>query len=1223
MQDGVRQLAPGDLFAGYRIESLAGRGGMGLVYKARQQRPERTVAVKVIMPELAGDGDFRARFEQEASLAAQIEHPNVIPIYEVGDEDGLLYIVMRFVESQDLGVLLRSRQRLVPAHAARIVAQIAAALDAAHERGLVHRDVKPANVLVTGAYPNEHLYLTDFGLTKRVTDFGGGGMTATGGFVGTLDYIAPEQVSGNPVDARGDVYALGCVLYQLLTGAVPFPRDQEVAKIFAHLSMAPPVPSALAPGTPPELDAVVARAMAKDPADRFQSAGDLARAALVAAAGVGESGVGVAGSFAHPTPVMAPTGVAATRPRPDGPIPLPPFIAAVAGREFVGREDGLGRLRAGWEELGAEPRLVFVTGEAGMGKTYIGARFALEVHDAGAAVLYGRCDEEAISSYQPFVEALSQYLDHVDVDSLIAELPVESLELGRLIPRLGARPGGATAVSPDAGDDRFRLFEAVCAVLRRLALSRPVLLLVDDLHWADKPTLSLLRHVLRSLAGSRLMVVGTFRHVEAGDELAGLLADLRRDYRFDQIALTGFDARDTVRLVGADGPAAPKPAFVRKLLSHTGGNPFFIDQMLRSIGGGAAAAAMTGREIQALGVPQGVKEVILRRLAPLEKPAIDLLAVAAVVGQRFRLAVLEAVLAKDADVLLETIDELLAMGVVSEVPGEIDSFAFTHNLVRETQYEQLSASRRVRLHAAIGRTLEAAGTSPPAELAHHYFMARQIVGPEPSIDYSLEAARRASTSLAHEEAIEHYERALLAMDFAAADPHRRCGVLLELGDAFERVHDIDRARERYVAAAELAGELDAPEVLARAALGFAKWQRYGIIDREAISLLDRALAGLEPEAEVLRAQTLALLASRLDPLESQERREALLEEALAIARGLADPATLDSILRIAPAVLGRPESLEDRLALAVEAIELRDRAGSQESLARAQMHRFLALFELGRAAEAAVALDEYAESLAGLHQPWFEWSLLVVQAMLRVLDGRLAEAEVLRAQARALEEASDPSAIESQALQSFLIAHATDRFEEADEDALRECATRYPGRPIWSAALTRLLVGLGRSAEARIEFEACARVDFSLIPPTHDWLATLVLLAESAHALGDVADAALLRRLLEPYAARCATMETGWAAWGSVSRPLGLLALAMGAEEEAATLLEQALLDDRDRGAVVWFIRGALAYRDLLGGRLEHRPQGRTLVEEAVDLARQRGLDPESESARLAPGGAP
>ncbi|MGI8803122.1 MAG: extracellular solute-binding protein [Solirubrobacteraceae bacterium] len=280
-------LEPGDLFAGCRIESIVGRGGMGVVYKARQLRPQRIVALKVIKPEVAADADFRARFEREASLAAQIEHHNVIPIYDHGDEEGTLYIVMRFVESRDLAALLRQHRRLSVEHAARIITQTAAALDAAHELGLVHRDVKPANVLVTGTAPHEHVYLTDFGLTKRVTDLAG--LTRTGVVVGTADYIAPEQANGDPVDGRSDIYSLGVVLFQLVTGAVPFPRQDhhEVAKLFAHIYDPPPLASKVEPSVPVELDQVIDRALAKAPADRFQSAGDLARAATAAAGATG------------------------------------------------------------------------------------------------------------------------------------------------------------------------------------------------------------------------------------------------------------------------------------------------------------------------------------------------------------------------------------------------------------------------------------------------------------------------------------------------------------------------------------------------------------------------------------------------------------------------------------------------------------------------------------------------------------------------------------------------------------------------------------------------------------------------------------------------------------------------------------------------------------------------------------------------------------------------
>ncbi|HEX5899020.1 MAG TPA: serine/threonine-protein kinase [Solirubrobacteraceae bacterium] len=272
-------LHEGDEFAGHRILGIAGRGGMGVVYRALQLDLDRPVALKLIAPQLAEDPDFRDRFVRESRAAASIDHPNVIPIYYTGEsEDGALYIAMRYVEGSDLRTLVRAQQRLDPARAAQIVAQVASALDAAHARGIVHRDVKPANVLL-GA--NDHAYLTDFGLTKRVTSHTGS--TRDGGWVGTLGYVAPEQIRGERLDARADVYALGCVLYHSLAGAPPYQRESDEATLWAHLNDDPPSLHDRAPDVPAGFDAVLARALAKDPDDRYPSTGDLGRAALAAA----------------------------------------------------------------------------------------------------------------------------------------------------------------------------------------------------------------------------------------------------------------------------------------------------------------------------------------------------------------------------------------------------------------------------------------------------------------------------------------------------------------------------------------------------------------------------------------------------------------------------------------------------------------------------------------------------------------------------------------------------------------------------------------------------------------------------------------------------------------------------------------------------------------------------------------------------------------------------
>jgi len=269
-------LAPGTTVAGYRVEALIGRGGMGAVYRASEEGLGRKVALKVIAPELAQDERFRERFLRESRIAASLDHPHVIPIYQAGDEDGLLFLAMRYVEGYDLAKLVAEEGALEPKRALDLLGQIAEALDAAHEKGLVHRDVKPSNVLIAESAGREHCYLGDFGLTKRTGSLSG--VTAAGEIVGTLEYVAPEQITGDPLDERSDVYSLGCVLYECLTGQSPFPRATDVALLWAHVHEEPTPPSKARPELPKELDTVLARALAKEPGRRYRSAGELVAA---------------------------------------------------------------------------------------------------------------------------------------------------------------------------------------------------------------------------------------------------------------------------------------------------------------------------------------------------------------------------------------------------------------------------------------------------------------------------------------------------------------------------------------------------------------------------------------------------------------------------------------------------------------------------------------------------------------------------------------------------------------------------------------------------------------------------------------------------------------------------------------------------------------------------------------------------------------------------------
>ena len=315
----VGDIRPGMTIGGYRVDAVAGKGGMGVVCRATQLALARTVALKVISPDFAGDPTFRYRFGQECQLAASLDHPNIVPIIEAGEDAGLLFVSMRWVEGVDLGCLVDNMGPLAPDRALGIVAQVASALDTAHGAGLIHRDVKPANILIETRNGSDHAYLSDFGLVKRVGS--DPGLTGSHGWIGTVDYVAPEQVRGEEIGAAADIYALGGVLYTALTGTVPFPRPDTAARLWACMNDPLPPLGASRPDLPAGLDGILAWAMAKEPAQRYRSAGDMV-AALQA-------------TLAPPAPAPAPPVLAPTAPAPaswDQPEPSPAETAASSGQ---------------------------------------------------------------------------------------------------------------------------------------------------------------------------------------------------------------------------------------------------------------------------------------------------------------------------------------------------------------------------------------------------------------------------------------------------------------------------------------------------------------------------------------------------------------------------------------------------------------------------------------------------------------------------------------------------------------------------------------------------------------------------------------------------------------------------------------------------------------------------------------------------------------------------
>ena len=312
----------GDEFAGYRVRAVLGRGGMSVVYQAENLRLSSVIALKVLAPELAADDVFRARFLEESRIAASLNHPNVIPIYDMGSQDDLLYIAMRYVSGTDMRQMIKKRGRILPASALFLVGQAARALDAAHRKGLVHRDVKPGNLLIERGSDDadpDHVYLADFGITKHAMSRSG--LTSTGQFLGTIDYVAPEQIRGTSVLGLADQYSLGCVLYECLTGRVPFEKDLDAAIIWAHVEETPTMPTVLRPELPPEVDDVFRRVLAKRPDERYRSCREFVDAARIA---LGILGPGTEAALAYGATTAGPQAGPARRPGGDaaGPVLL-------------------------------------------------------------------------------------------------------------------------------------------------------------------------------------------------------------------------------------------------------------------------------------------------------------------------------------------------------------------------------------------------------------------------------------------------------------------------------------------------------------------------------------------------------------------------------------------------------------------------------------------------------------------------------------------------------------------------------------------------------------------------------------------------------------------------------------------------------------------------------------------------------------------------------------
>jgi DNA-binding SARP family transcriptional activator len=891
--------------------------------------------------------------------------------------------------------------------------------------------------------------------------------------------------------------------------------------------------------------------------------------------------------------------------------PLLPVATARTRAGFVGRAAELAVLRRAFAAAAVDgTQLLVLEGEPGIGKTRLALRFAQEAAERrGANVLYGRCDAETLMPYQPFVEALRRHVAASPVARLRAQIPVHVAELARVLPEL-AEPGTAAAETRDGEPGaRSRLFEAIAALLADAAAARPVLLVLDDLHWADWGTLLMLRQVIRLTSELPLLVLGVHRDNERGDALRDTLADLRREHVFDRITLGGIGEDEAAALVRQAGESGLAGEVARTLWQESRGNPFFLEEMVRHRGASGERAATPAS------VPDAVKDVIGRRLAQLSSDVRQVLEIAGVAGGDFSLRVLEALSDLSEDTLDRALKDAIDARLIVELPDVADRFAFEHALTRQTLYEGLTRSRRARLHLRIGEALEQLRRSEDgahlAELAHHFLLAPSERGAARAVDYSARAASHASDVLAYEDASGHYEAALSALDRVGDDGERRYELLLALGETQVKAGDTRHARVSFGMAGDIARGRGSAVGLARAALGFAKIAG-GVVDEAMVDLLDEALEAVGDQHEVLRSRLLARLLIELSFSSGRERLVALSDEAVAVARRTGDPAALSPALIARHWSLWEPQNVAERLATSTELLSLAATAGDRKIELQGHRWRMMNLLEIGDVEGADAEIEAYAGLARERRLPAELWYVHLFRGLRRLMAGDYAE---VRAQIEAGMELGRRVA-DTNAEQGFTIQLAGLRRDcggLADvEGAVRANASRYFTIPGWRSLLAVILVETGRPDEAREQLEMGGRDSFTQIPMDGLWLGAINNFAEVSSALGDAERAATLYELLRPYPDRNVVMGWASACAGSSSRPLALLAAALGRRSDASRHFEDALVSNQRMGARPWVARVRIEYGQFLLGESDagQRIRGRELLQRGLSDANRVGMKP-------------
>jgi tetratricopeptide (TPR) repeat protein len=1199
-----------DLFIGarlgaYDILASLGVGGMGEVYRARDTRLERDVAIKVLPAHLSLDPVARERLRREAVAAAALDHPFVCKVFEINDDDGRMFIVMEYVAGETLYTRL-SAGAVPLAEAIRLAGEIVEALEAAHARQIIHRDLKPSNVMLS---LQGHVKVMDFGLAKDLSIGEGqtqtlqqamaaGPLTGRGERVGTPAYMSPEQIVGDTLDARSDIFSLGVMLCELISGVHPFYRPTMAGTVTAVLREAPViVPSSLGE-VPSAIRQIIQRMLAKTPSERYQTMSELRR--------------DLSGLLSHGTVTLGGTTISSAD-----------KISQTRRWPMVGREAERAELGQHLDDaIAGRGSLVMIGGEPGIGKTRLTETLLDEARQRGCLCLVGHAYEmEGAPPYVPFIEMLEYSARVVPATAFRHALGESASEVSKFVPELRRMfPDIPPPLEVPAEQQRWRLFNAYRDFVERSCKMSPIVVVLEDLHWADEPSLQLLLHIAPAFSKIALLVLGTSRDVELDvtRPFAKVLETLLRQRHATRMSLRRLPASAVNELLAAMSGRPAPDSFARVIFRETEGNPFFVEEVFQHLKDegqifDAGGSWRTDLRVDTLEVPEGVRLVIGRRLERLSDATRRVLTTAAVVGRSFSLPLLESLEDASPDAVLDAVEEAERAHLLApQRTGRETRYMFAHELIRQTLADALSLPRRQRLHAriagAIERTYASALDKHVTALAHHLYNAGAAADAEKTSVYLVKAADESRAAAAHEDALRHLDHALSLWEDESSDRvadllFRRGLALRSLGRPGEAIETMERAWRMW-------DPIAAATVFVTNAIELASTYAWQARPREATQVCEMTLERLGVDAPPsLRSPLLQIAA--LWQAGTGDIRGALATRAAAEAeRSLAASPQLDFMSAATePALLWFQMDLPRAIESARAHSRRCEAAGQTWYAVDVEYIEAFGTYWLGRQHETVAVIDAMEARADRVGHQGARLILRHLRGLLRLCAGDIAGAVPYFQEATQIGKASQNPWAYFAELTLGILDVLVGRQDEGLA-RLRHVVDIEPSTYWCHVTRAYLFAKLALIDPARAE--AYRRtVTFTLpepgVPnPYGAWL-TLTQVVEGLALIGRRDELATLHAPTE------ALVETGVITPGSFTvlaqTIAGITAAAAGRLEIAEARFRTGI-DHADENFALARPSARLWYADMLiqRGASDDRDRAATLLSDAVDIARQTGM---------------